>query len=197
MRNLLDSLRAVANHRPCNPPKFTRSPEGKGIQPSVRGSPVSGYATNRPNANGWIDPALQDNLSPIGLNQNSGDTLGCLLFVVPFLAHFRSDPDKFRVAALDRVDGVDVIHVKSVGIAPVSRSMLGEMLDRKSRRELARFVAAVEPYFPAINEYLNSLNDAAHSEAAVALGSLAECAAEAKTILGDSTKNLARQGKRI
>lgn len=63
------------------------------------------------------------------------------------------------------------------------------MLERKSRRELARFVAAVEPYFSTINEYLNSLNDAAHSEAAVALGSLAECAIEAKIILGDGKKN--------
>src|SRR5580693_7400153 len=81
-----------------------------------RGRPVCAFATNRSNANGWIDPALQDNLSPIGLNQNSGDTLGGLLFVVPFLAHFRSDPDKFRAAALDRVDGVDVIHIQRVGI---------------------------------------------------------------------------------
>jgi hypothetical protein len=64
-----------------------------------------------------------------------------------------------------------------------------EILERKSRKELAEFVAAVEPYFPAINEYLDSFGDRAHSEAAVALGRLAECAADAKIILGENQEN--------
>ena len=34
----------------------------------------------------------------------------------PLFAHFRSDPDEFRSAALNRLDRVDVIHVKCVEI---------------------------------------------------------------------------------
>jgi len=34
----------------------------------------------------------------------------------PLFAHFRSDPDEFRSAVLNRLDRVDVIHVKRVGI---------------------------------------------------------------------------------
>jgi len=35
----------------------------------------------------------------------------------PLFAHFRSDPDEFRSAALNRLDRVDVIHVKCVEIS--------------------------------------------------------------------------------
>ena len=36
--------------------------------------------------------------------------------MLPFSAHARSDPDEFCTAGLNRVDGVDVIHVKRIGV---------------------------------------------------------------------------------
>src|ERR1700675_384125 len=51
-----------------------------------------------------------------GTNQNSGNTLGGFLFVLPLFAQFRSYPDDFGSAVLNRVDGIDVVHVKSIGI---------------------------------------------------------------------------------
>jgi len=43
-------------------------------------------------------------------------TLGRLLSMRPIFAHFRSDPDEFRSAALNRLDRADIIHVKYVEI---------------------------------------------------------------------------------
>jgi len=59
-----------------------------------------------------------------------------------------------------------------------------EMLEQKSSGELKRFIAAVQPEFEAIDHYLSSFGDEPLSEAAIALGSLTECAAEAKLVLG-------------
>jgi hypothetical protein len=58
-----------------------------------------------------------------------------------------------------------------------------ELLGQKSEAALRKFVAAVEPHIPAINEYLDSFREQALPEAAVALGRLAECATEARLIL--------------
>lgn len=59
----------------------------------------------------------------------------------------------------------------------------GELLEQKSEVALRRFVAAVEPHIPAINEYLDSFRQQAPPEAAVALGRLAQGATEARLIL--------------
>jgi hypothetical protein len=59
-----------------------------------------------------------------------------------------------------------------------------EMLEQKSPEELKKFIAAVEPEFEAIDDYLSSFGDEPLSEAAIALNSLAECAAEAKLVVG-------------
>jgi len=59
----------------------------------------------------------------------------------------------------------------------------GELLEGKSEAALKKFVAAVEPHIPSINEYLDSFKEAP-PEAAAALGRLAECASEARLILG-------------
>lgn len=58
-----------------------------------------------------------------------------------------------------------------------------ELLEQKSEAVLRKFVAAVEPHIPSINEYLDSFREQAPPEAAVALGRLAECATEARLIL--------------
>jgi hypothetical protein len=58
-----------------------------------------------------------------------------------------------------------------------------EMLEQKSEAALRKFVSAVEPHIPAINEYLDSFGEKALPEAATALGALAECATEASIIL--------------
>jgi hypothetical protein len=59
-----------------------------------------------------------------------------------------------------------------------------ELLERKSKAALKKFVAAVEPHIPSINVYLDSFKEEAPPEAATALGALAECASEARLILG-------------
>jgi hypothetical protein len=58
-----------------------------------------------------------------------------------------------------------------------------ELLERKLESVLRKFVAAVEPHIPSINEYLDSFREEASPEAAAALGRLAECASEARLIL--------------
>jgi hypothetical protein len=58
-----------------------------------------------------------------------------------------------------------------------------EMLEQKSEAALREFVSAVEPYTPSINEYLDSFREGALPEAATTLGTLAECATEARIIL--------------
>jgi len=58
-----------------------------------------------------------------------------------------------------------------------------ELLEQKSEAALRKFVAAVEPHIPSINEYLDSFGEQAPPEAAAALGRLAECATEARLIL--------------
>ena len=59
-----------------------------------------------------------------------------------------------------------------------------ELLERKSKAALKKLVAAVGPHIPSINEYLDSFKEEAPPEAATALGTLAECASEARLILG-------------
>jgi len=58
-----------------------------------------------------------------------------------------------------------------------------EMLEHKSETALRKFVSAVEPHIPSINEYLDSFGEEAPPEAATALGTLAECATEARILL--------------
>jgi len=58
-----------------------------------------------------------------------------------------------------------------------------EMLEQKSDAALRRFVSAVEPHIRSINEYLDSFGEEAPTEAAAALGALAECATEARILL--------------
>jgi hypothetical protein len=57
-----------------------------------------------------------------------------------------------------------------------------ERLTRASRAELATLVEAVTPFFGAINQYLDRVG-VDPPESALALGALAECAAEAQLIL--------------
>ncbi len=54
------------------------------------------------------------------------------------------------------------------------------LIAHASLEELQCFVASVMPYISAINEYLDSFGTENPSEAAVALGALAECAIEAQ-----------------
>lgn len=60
-----------------------------------------------------------------------------------------------------------------------------EMLGQKSPQELKALIAAVEPQIAAINDYLDSFNAEPFSEAAAAVGTLCECVAEAKLIIGE------------
>ena len=62
-----------------------------------------------------------------------------------------------------------------------------ELLENKSRAELRRFLAVVEPELAAIDSYLASFANEPLSDAAAALGRLAECAAEVKMILSNRT----------
>ena len=68
--------------------------------------------------------------------------------------------------------------------AELDDEIRGELLEQKSDAALRKFVAAVEPHIPSINEYLDSFGKEPPSEAAAALGRLAECATEARLILG-------------
>lgn len=60
-----------------------------------------------------------------------------------------------------------------------------EMIDRPSREKLKNLVDSVLPHISAINEYLDSFGGETPSEAATALGALAECALEAQIQLRD------------
>jgi hypothetical protein len=62
------------------------------------------------------------------------------------------------------------------------------LLDEASDGELGELVKAVEPRFAAINQYLDSFDDRPMPEAATALGTLAECAAEAQLKLSSRAK---------
>ena len=55
-----------------------------------------------------------------------------------------------------------------------------ELIAHASREVLECFVTSVMPYIPAINDYLGSFGTENPPEAAVALGTLAECAMEAQ-----------------
>jgi hypothetical protein len=57
------------------------------------------------------------------------------------------------------------------------------MLEHRSPESLRQFVAAVEPQIAYINEFLDSFAGKRLSDAAAALGTLAECVAEAKIII--------------
>jgi hypothetical protein len=67
--------------------------------------------------------------------------------------------------------------------AELDDELRSELLERKSESVLRKFVTAVEPHIPSINEYLDSFREEAPPEAAAALGRLAECASEARLIL--------------
>jgi hypothetical protein len=63
-----------------------------------------------------------------------------------------------------------------------------EMREATSLDELKSFATTVSPYIPGIDEYLDSFGDESPSEAAAALGALAECCLEAQTVIRDSEK---------
>lgn len=58
-----------------------------------------------------------------------------------------------------------------------------ELLEQASRKTLERLVRVVAPYLSSIDEYLNSFGKEPLSEAAIALGALAECSLEAQLVL--------------
>ena len=60
-----------------------------------------------------------------------------------------------------------------------------EMLEEESLESLRTFVEIVSPYIPAIDKYLHSFGDESPPEAAVTLGTLAECCLEAQIRLRD------------
>jgi hypothetical protein len=61
-----------------------------------------------------------------------------------------------------------------------------EMLEEESPESLRTFVEIVSPYIPAIDTYLDSFGDESPPEAAVTLGTLAECCLEAQIRLRDA-----------
>ncbi len=61
-----------------------------------------------------------------------------------------------------------------------------EMLEEESLESLRKFVKTVSPYIPAIDKYLDSFGDESAPEAAVTLGTLAECCLEAQIRLRDA-----------
>jgi hypothetical protein len=61
-----------------------------------------------------------------------------------------------------------------------------EMLEEESLESLRTFVEIVGPYIPAIDKYLDSFGDESPPEAAVTLGTLAECCLEAQIRLRDA-----------
>lgn len=61
-----------------------------------------------------------------------------------------------------------------------------EMLEEESLEALRTFVEVVSPYIPAIDRYLDSFGDESPTEAAVTLGTLAECCLEAQIRLRDA-----------
>lgn len=63
-----------------------------------------------------------------------------------------------------------------------------EMLGKKSKAELRSFLSVMQPQLAAIDSYLNAFGNTPLSDAAAALGTLAECAAEVKIILSSRTR---------
>lgn len=61
-----------------------------------------------------------------------------------------------------------------------------ELRENANRKELQAVVAEVRPYFPAINEYLDSFRDQPMPEVATLLGALAEFAAETELLLKEA-----------
>jgi hypothetical protein len=59
-----------------------------------------------------------------------------------------------------------------------------ELLEKASRKTLERLVQLVTPHLSSIDEYLNSFGEEPLSEAAIALGALAECTVEAQLQIG-------------
>jgi hypothetical protein len=59
-----------------------------------------------------------------------------------------------------------------------------ELLEKASRKTLERLVRSVSPHLSLIDEYLSSFGKEPLSEAAIALGALAECTVEAQLQLG-------------
>jgi len=65
----------------------------------------------------------------------------------------------------------------------------GRILESASKRALQKLVSTVEPHFNEIDVYLRSFDSLPMPEAAIALGTLAECASEARLLLARETKN--------
>lgn len=63
-----------------------------------------------------------------------------------------------------------------------------QLLEGASRRSLEKLVEAVEPHLAGIDKYLDSFGDRPMPEAATALGTLAECALEARLLLSSKKK---------
>ena len=63
------------------------------------------------------------------------------------------------------------------------------LLEEASKRALENLVEAVEPHLGEIDDYLNSFGDRPMPEAATALGTLAECAVEARLLLSSNEKS--------
>ncbi len=61
-----------------------------------------------------------------------------------------------------------------------------EMIEHTSPKRLKNFVVSVLPHISEINKYLDSFGNRPLSEAATALGRVAECALEAQMKIGDS-----------
>ena len=64
----------------------------------------------------------------------------------------------------------------------------GRILESASKRALQKLVSTVKPHFDEIDVYLRSFDNLPMSEAAIALGTLAECAIEARLLLARETR---------
>jgi hypothetical protein len=63
-----------------------------------------------------------------------------------------------------------------------------QLLEQASKRSLEKLVRAVEPHLAQIDQYLDSFGERPMPEAATALGTLAECALEARLLLSSKAK---------
>jgi hypothetical protein len=86
---------------------------------------------------------------------------------------------------------LDVLPPKFQALAPLIRKWgvtddeeRSGLLDKASRITLERLVKSVTPHLSSIDEYLDSFGAEALSDAAIALGALAECTLEAKLRVG-------------
>lgn len=63
-----------------------------------------------------------------------------------------------------------------------------QLLEQASKRSLEKLVESVEPHLAEIDHYLNKFGSQPMPEAATALGTLAECALEARLLLASKAK---------